>query len=153
MDDLPALTRYLIGALVLAGLFAAVLYGDSRRERGLRTWVGKRREARLHWPLDLDEDPAAPLPALAEATLGRAPLAWGAAVRIERSTEQIWFFECRTTLPGRESADWITIVARGPLENADDPAGWRCHLVDEVLGEGLLSGELARIDSPSEPAH
>ena len=150
MDDLPTLTRYLIGALVLAGLLAAVLCGDSRRERGLRTWVGKRREARLHWPLELDEDLAVPLPALAEATLGRAPLGWGAAVQIERAAGAVWFFECRSTLVGRESADWFTIVAQGPPEEAGDPAKWRCHLVDEVLSADLLFGELRRMDSGEE---
>lgn len=150
MDHLPTLSRILIGALILATLLAGFLYRDSRRERGLRAWVGKRREARLHWPLALNEDLAAPLPALAEATLGRAPLGWGAAVQIERSTGPVWFVECRTTLVGRETADWFTLAAKGPLESADDPAKWHCHLIDEVLSADLLFEELRRMDSGEE---
>lgn len=150
MDHIPTLSRFLIGALVIAALFAAFLYRDSRRERALRSWVGKRREARLHWPLEISEDLAAPLPALAEATLGRAPLGWGAAVQIERSTGQIWFVECRTTLVGRESADWYTLAARGPEVDAGDPSKWRCHLIDEVLSADLLFEELRRMDSGEE---
>lgn len=150
MDHIPTLSRILIGALILAALLAGILHRDSQRERALRSWVAKRREARLHWPLVIDEDLAAPLPALAEVTLGRAPLALGAAVQIERSSEQIWFFECRTTLPGRESADWFTLAARGPLDPAGDPAKWRCHLIDEVLSADLLFEELRRMDSGEE---
>jgi len=143
MDDFPMITRILMGVFLLAALFAVVLIRDSRRERALRSWVAKRREARLHWPFELNDELAIPCRELAEIILGRAPLGWGAAVQIERAADQMWFLECRTTPPGRETADWFTLVARGPVEEACDPEAWQCRLLDDVLSVELLNQVLA----------
>lgn len=137
------ISRILMGVFLLAALFSVVLIRDSRRERGLRAWVGKRREARLHWPLEVNDELVIPCRELAELVLGRAPLGWGAAVEIERSADRIWFLECRTTPPGRETADWFTLVARGPAGETRDPAAWQCHLLDEVLSAEALNRVLA----------
>jgi hypothetical protein len=139
MDDLPLITRILIGSLLLAAVFALVLAPDSRRERALRSWVAKRRDVRLHWHLETDEEFAVPFRDLARLSLGESPLAWGAALRIERTDDQVWFFECRTTPPGCERADWFTLVARGPAGDSRDPEAWRCHLVDDVLSVEMLN--------------
>jgi hypothetical protein len=139
MDDLPLITRILIGALLLAAVFAAVLAPDSRRERALRSWVAKRRDARLHWPLETNVECAVPFRELVQLSLGGRPLDWGAAVQVERTDDQMWFFECRATPPGRGRADWFTLVAQGPAEESRDPEAWRCHLVDDVLSVGMLN--------------
>lgn len=144
MDDFPMITRALMGVFLLAALFAVVLIRDSQRERALRAWVAKRREARLHWPFKVNDELAIPCRELAEILLGRAPLGWGAALQIERSADQMWFLECRTTPPGRETADWFTLVARGPAEETRDPAAWQCRLLDDVLSVEMLNEVLAR---------
>lgn len=153
MNDLPVITRILIGALLLAAVLAVVLARDSKRERELRSWIAKRRGARLHWPLEMDAELTVPFRELADITLGRQPLGWGAAVQIERSADQMWFIECRTTPTGRETADWFTLVARGPVEEALDPGAWQCQLLDDVLSVALLNQVLARGASvASDPA-
>lgn len=151
MNDLPLITRILIGALLLAAVLAVFLARDSRRERALRSWVGKRRGARLHWPLEMDGELPIPFRELADLTLGRPPLGWAAAVEIERAEDQIWFLECRTTPAGRETADWFTLMARGPREGWGDPALWSCQLIDEVLTVEMLTNELAVRPDGSSP--
>jgi hypothetical protein len=146
MNDLPLITRILIGALLLAAVLAVILARDSRRERALRSWVAKRRNARLHWPLEMDGDLPIPFRELADLTLGRPPLGWAAAVEIERAEDQIWFLECRTTPAGRETADWFTLAACGPKDGFSDPSAWQCHLIDELLSADLVFEELRRMD-------
>jgi len=146
MNDFPVITRILIGALVLAAVLAGILARDSRRERALRSWVAKRRNARLHWPLEMAGDLPIPFHELAELTFGSSLLGWGAAVEIERSGDQIWFLECRTTPPGRESADWFTLVACGPKDGFSDPSAWQCHLIDELLSADLFVEALMQWD-------
>lgn len=144
MDDFPMITRILMGVFLLAALFAVVLFRDSHRERALRAWAAKRREARLHWPFDVNDGHAIPCRELAEIVLGRAPLGWGAALEIERPADQIWFLECRSKPPGHERADWFTLVARGPNGETHDPAAWQCQLLDEVLSAEALNRVLSR---------
>jgi hypothetical protein len=143
MNDLPMITRILIGALLIAAVLAAILARESKRERDLRSWIAKRRGARLYWPLEMDAELPVPFRELVGLTLGRQPLAWGAAVQIERSADQTWFLECRTTPPGRETADWFTLVVRGTAGDAPDPAAWQCHLLDDVLSVEILNQVLA----------
>ena len=139
--NLSSLPPYAFGAILIGGLVAFALFRERRRGEALRNWIAAWPGARLHWPVTSETQPPQSLETLALEALGRGPLGWGSAVEIPAAGVSLWILECRTTRPGRKSADWITLVAE--FRSGDERSGWVRKRLD--LREGTIS--VAKIEN------
>lgn len=142
--NLSSLTPFVAGAVLIGGLAAFALLRERKRGENLRNWVAGWPGARLHWPVTPETRPPLSPEAIAEKALGKTPLGWGSAVEIPAAGAALWLLECRTTRPGRKSADWVTLVAGfqagiggGELSLAS------LELREKVVSVALIEEELA----------
>lgn len=141
--NLSSLTPFVVGAVLIGGLAAVALLRERRRGENLRNWVAGWPGARLHWPVAPETRPPLSLETLAEKALGKPPLGWGSAVEIPAAGAALWLLECRTTRPGRKSADWVTLVARfqAGIVGADLSLS-SLELREEMVSVSLIEREL-----------
>ncbi len=150
------LSKTFIIILVIIAVLAIGMILESRRERSLRAWIGKKVNTRLHWPFKAAEHAFIPAIELTQLFIQRPPIGWASAVQITEGAGEMWFIEFRTTPLGKESSDWFNLIARRGMsveasENIADRAGeewkvhgpWSCQRTEGLITVSLLEETLS----------